>query len=96
MRNTIDDLNIQLTPDKRRTDRSMVCIRVKDLSRRTVEAIGISICPEPSSVGIWLCNGEESKSGHSKGELCSEKIEHGLSRPPFSRDEQHCGRSVVL
>ena len=57
----------------------MVCIGVKDLGRRTVEAIGVSICPEPGSISVWLCNGEEGESGHSEGELCSEEVEHSLS-----------------
>lgn len=57
----------------------MVCIRVENLGWRTVEAIAVSVCPQSSPVGVWLRNGEEGESGHSKGELRSEQVEHGLS-----------------
>jgi hypothetical protein len=57
----------------------VVRIGVKNLGRRTVEAIAVSICPEPGSVGVWLCDGEEGESGHSEGELSSEQVEHCLS-----------------
>ena len=73
------EFDIQLTPNDRWTNRSVVCIRVENLGGRTVEAIAVSVCPQSSPVGVWLRNGEEGESGHSKGKLRSKQVEHGLS-----------------